>query len=346
MLKELIASDVEVRLPELSPQWRASEIGRDCETFLCHRQLGHTPLPVQGRIRHMLDDGNAHERDIVNRLEDQGMSVAASCITGQMHVTLNGFISGHPDGIVGIPPSVPRKWDYVDEHFDPTLTFYLLEITAPNHFSFQRIIRDHLKVALHQKYVQIQVYLATPEVRKMSSCCVVEVKNKNTSELYEEGVSFDRDTVDWAIERAKRVDGMVLKKQISSYRCDDWRRNTCIFRHLCFVESEISTPMSAGVLKGETLKEAEELRAAIESWRKGKGLEEAGKEGKELVDEARDYVRSIIEDYGAEGLTFDNVTAKMVAATRRSVDIESLKGFPEAFAACVSVQTSRYVRVV
>lgn len=337
MLKELIADDTFV--PAVFTGWRASEIGRDCETYLCHRKLQHEGVSASGRIRHMLDDGRAHERDIVERLEANGFLVKYA-LEDQIAVQYGG-VSGHPDGLLK-PPSRIQQLDFVDEHFRRDCGWYLLEITAPNSASFRRIVRDHLKVALHQKYVQLQIYLASERVKSVTNYCIVEVKCKNTSELYEEGISSDSETVAWALERAKRVDELVSRGKVSDFRCDDWRQHYCAFRNLCFVEDEVSVGDFHGILKGETLKEAEELVGLAELWKKGKILEV---DGKDMVEEVRERFLEVLEDYGAQGLVVAGVSAKMIESQRRTCDIEALKAFPDAFVRCVSTNKSRYVRV-
>jgi hypothetical protein len=260
-----------------------------------------------------------------------------------MAVSLDGYVSGHPDGILDVPMK-DFSLDSFDERFRKGQRYYLLEVTAPNHFSFQRIAHDGLKAALHQKYVQLQIYLATPEVSHYANCCIVEVKNKNTSELYEEGISYDQETVTIAIERAKRVDEMTSKGIVSTYRCDDWRMNTCRYRELCFPEELGLVPsMRTDILRGESLTEVEELRGAAEMWHKGKDM---STDGKDLVEEARDYFRSIVEEYGARGLTVGDVKAMMVESIRRSIPMDILKQkYPDVYEELLTTEPSRYIRV-
>jgi len=194
MLKEFIA--LEEKIPGVSSAWRASEVG-ECEAFLCHTRLGHEPLPMSGRVRHMLQDGVTHEHDIVSRLQSAGIKVLHSYVEGQteVHCSSDPLVSGHPDGVLDIPKGFSRDLDYWDENFKFDGRFYLLEVTAPNHFAFLRLKRSHLREILWRKFVQIQMYLNSEEIRSYGNCCVAEVKNKNTSELYEEGIAVTADVV-------------------------------------------------------------------------------------------------------------------------------------------------------
>jgi len=345
MLKELITE--EVLEPEQTGVFRASQAGM-CETFLCHQMLGHEALPIPGRIRHVLDDGRTHERDIVTRLLNKGIEVKHSCVDGQVEVccVARPYVNGHPDGIMRTPKKA-FDLDYADANFKPG-KFLLLEITAPNHFTYLRLVKQHLQEALYVKYVQVQLYLCSPEVKSYGTCAVVVVKNKNTSALYEEGVSFNQDVVLHEITKLRHVEALVARNQVSEFRCDDWRKDTCRYRQLCFVEEEEPTFVPTGehmILKGETLAEAQLLLETAGAWRRGKELKD---EGEELIQDSREQFRQVIEDYACKGLTVQDVRAMMVEeGITRSCDFDKLQHeFPDAYATVVSSKRrERYVRV-
>lgn len=344
MLKELIAEDI--REPAVSEEWRASEVG-ECETFLCHLRLGHPALPFTGRVRHMLDDGLMHEHDIVNRIRSKGFKVLHSYSEGQMLVHCYDkdglIIVGHPDGILDAEPH-RFDLDYADEHFQPGRRFYGLEVTAPNHFAFLRVERNHLREEMERKFAQIQMYLNSEELRTYCDCMVAVIKNKNTSALYEEGISLDTRVVDDIVEKLKRASDFVSRTQVSPFRCDDWRRYYCRYRELCFGEvvSEVSIS-GAEILEGESLSEAEQLLEGAQLWLKGKSLED---DAKELIEEARALFSDTIAEYGAKGLTVSQVKAMMVDSMRRVIDLDILKQrYPEVYEQMVVDKPSRYLRV-
>ena len=344
MLKELIAKDV--REPLVTEGWRASEVG-ECEAFLCHLRLGHPALPLTGRVRHMLDDGLMHEHDVVDRLRSKGFKVSHSYSEGQLLVHCydkDGLcVVGHPDGVLDVTPAIKlgTPWgfelDYADGAFDWRNRLHGLEITAPNHFAFLRLERNHLREELARKFVQIQMYLNSEELRDEGiNSMVVVVKNKNTSALYEEGIGFDEQVVVETIEKLKRVTDFVSRSQVSPFRCVDYRRHYCRYRELCFggVVSE-GIPISGEILVGESLSEAEQLLGAADLWLKGKGLEV---DGKELIEEARALFGSTIAEYGAKGLTVGHVKASIVEpfTPRLSTEYDILKQkYPEVYDAVV-----------
>jgi len=251
-------------------------------------------------------------------------------------------VDGHPDGLIEREPP-GFELDYADENFQFDKGTYLLEITAPNHFSFLRIEKDHMRSALWRKYVQIQMYLHSGPIRDRTDCCVVEVKSKNTSALYEEGVSYDRTVVDETVEKLQRVQDSVVTSRVSSYRCVDWRKQYCRYRHLCFGTETSEVEPSGQILKGESLSEAEELLQAAEIWLKGKDLV---LQGDELVEEARALFRETIEEYGSSGLTVAHAKALMVEANRRKIDTDALQlKYPDVYNDVMSFEKSRYVRV-
>ncbi len=345
MLKEKIA--LEERVPAVSTLWRASSVG-ECETFLCHQRLGHEPTSLTGRVRHLLDDGVTHEHDIVNRLRGAGIKVLHSYDEGQLEIqcSSNPLVTGHPDGVLDVPKGLSRDLDYADEDFKFDGRFYMLEVTAPSHFTFLRLQRSHMREILWRKFVQIQMYLNSVEMRSFSNYCIVEVKNKNTSDLYEEGVSLNNDVVSATLEKLKTVEHLVSHGQMTEFRCNDWRANYCRYKHLCFGEVELPSALeSQDILRGESLSEAEQLKEVADVWRKGKLLK---LEGEDLIADSRDQFSEIIRQYECRGLTIDDVKALMIdVGINRRVDYDLLKSkHPEVYDAVVneSVRQS-YVRV-
>jgi len=331
-------------VPEVSSIFRASSAG-ECETFLCHERLGHSPLPFTGRVRHMLQDGVVHEHDIIDRLRAAGISVLHSYVEGQaeVHCSHEPFVVGHPDGILDVPGGGEVMLDYADENFKPS-RFMLLEVTAPNHFEFLRLERNHLRETLWRKYVQIQLYLNSEEMRSYGNCAVAIIKNKNTSALYEEGITLDKSVISETLEKLKRVEDLTSRGVVSDYKCDDWRKNYCRYRHLCFGEEVGSVVVSGDILKGESLGEAEQLKEAAEIWRRGKLLE---LEGKDLIAESREQFQRVIEQYGCRGLTISDIRALVVAeGVNRRVDYDALRKYPDVYGEVVSESIREsYIRV-
>lgn len=347
MLKELIATDVIA--PSIINEWRASEVG-ECETFLCRRRLGEPAIPFTGRIRHLLDDGLMHEHDVVDRLCSKGIKVLHSYTEGQAQVVCyednDITVLGHPDGVLDVVPD-RFELDYVDDKFRWGRRYYLLEVTAPSHFTFLRLEKNHMRSELWRKYVQVQMYMNSEQFRSYGDSCIVEVKNKNTSALYEEGIGLDASVVAETVEKLKKVTEYALRGIVSSYRCEDWRRHYCRYRHLCFVEEGIPQPVvSGGILEGESLSEAEQLLEAAQLWLKGKNFEE---DGKELIDEARALFWDIITEYEAKGLLVGSAKALMVEPTtpRLGVDFDLLKQrYPDVYEAMVTEEIPHpYLRV-
>jgi len=345
MLKELIAEDETT--PEGSSIWRASEVG-ECETYLGHLRLGHKPLPLTGRVRHMLQDGVKHEHDIVDRLLGKGVTVMHSYIDKQLEVRCNDnpYVSGHPDGILSLLSRQIEAFplDYADENFKPA-KLLVLEITAPGHFPFLRLKKQHFREAWWRKYVQIQMYLHSESVQELikGRSCLVIVKNRNTSELYEEGVSLDDSVVTAIADKLKRIEDLAAVGKVSDFRCNDFRRGYCRYRHLCFGAEE-ERPVTTGILKGESLREAEVLKEAVNVWRAGKSLEA---DGKQMVQDAREQFAQLIAEYGCKGITMADVRALWIDKVSRRTDFDLLRSrYPDVYKEVVSEERSGYVRVV
>lgn len=345
MLKETIKD--EIINPVVSDVWRGSEAGELCEAYLCHMRLGHQPLKMPGRIRHLLDDGNMHEKDIVNRLINNGFDVVH---TGedQMYVhcvNQDGIIiNGHPDGMLRDVPDELHNLDWADEHFSWDNEYQLLEITAPNAFAFKKYFQEHLRGVNWRKFVQTHLYLGSEELRDNMRCAVVIVKDKMTSSLYEEGLTFDKSVIVQTVEKLKRVNELVAAGKVASMRCSDWHKNSCRFRHLCFGDDAIEeVPIGVGFLDADKLLESVELREALDSYVQGKEFESTGKE---MTEQARDYIGELIDQYFAEGIFIGKAKAKWTNSSWSGIDTETLKRlYPKVFEEVHIVKPTRFVSI-
>jgi hypothetical protein len=295
----------------------------------------------------MLQDGVTHEHDVVDRLFSKGIKVLHSYRDGQVEVKCseNPLIVGHPDGILDVPERFGEfALDYADEGFKPA-RFLLLEVTAPNHFTFLRLKRSHLRAEIPRKYAQIQMYLNSEGVRSFGNCCVCVVKNKNTSELYEEGISLDRAYVGDIVEKLKRVEDLASRGAVSEYRCEDWHRSYCRFKWLCFGEQEEVSLPGIDVLDAKSLGEYAMLKEVADAWKRGKLLK---LEGEDLIADSRAQFEETIRQYGCRGILVEDVRASMVeAGINRRVDYDSLRiKHPDVYDEVVSESVREsYVRV-
>jgi hypothetical protein len=235
--------------------------------------------------------------------------------------------------------------DYIEDGFEFGRHLYMLEVTARSSFSFQRLYKEHLQGVVPVKYIQIQMYLNSPEIRSMDVHeCVCVIKNKNTSELYEEGIILHPEIITATVEKLRQVNEAVARGEVLHQRCTDWHKYYCRYHKLCVpdVETEISND-NGSILDGSTLTEAEHLTELAVQWKEGSPML---REGKELVEDARLEFQDIIEQYGVKGIRIAGVKAVMIDSHSRSVDYDWLqKTYPEAYEACVNDEPKRYVRV-
>jgi hypothetical protein len=173
--------------------------------------------------------------------------------------------------------------------------------------------------------------------------CVLVAKDKNNTELYEEGISFQLRIIDDLIARLHRVNNLVKQGKLSDYRCDDARKRWCRYRKLCFDRVEDTPLVTQGILDGRTLKEVTQLLGISAMWHRGKDLEA---ESEELVEEARMELQQIVEDYGAEGVVIDDIRGKMIDSTSRSCDYKLLQQrAPDLYDEVVTTKPKRYIDV-
>lgn len=341
MLKELMDA-VPSRSFEVAPWWRASMAGA-CETQLYRIAVGQKGLTLPRRVRHLFDDGHMHEEDIINRLVDAGVHVWATCLDSQVLVTpmKDPLVRGHPDGFLRAPKDF--KLDYADPEFRFDRTAYMLEITSSNARQFYRLFREHAIGVLKQKYVQIQLYLNSDEVRKVSDCCVLVVKSKNDSELYEEGISFDPQVVEDTRQKLVRLGVCVQTSELPAFRCDDYRRKFCAYREFCYQDLEEVLLTASKILDGSKLAEASELRQSIMEWRRGKSMEDLGKA---LVTDTRDLFGELIDQYGVQAITVDDVKGQLITQHREKVDKVLLESkYPKIFDEVTYEDVYQYVMV-
>lgn len=344
MLKETI-KDESIE-PAVGDTWGASLAGEQCETYLCHMRMGHQPLPMAGRVRHLLDDGNMHEDDIVARLRVGGFDIL---YTGDNQLYLHCVrcdgivINGHPDGVLRNVPLDLRTLDWADEHFSWDGTYQLLEITAPNHFAFQRYYQEHLKGVNWRKFVQTHLYLGSEELRPKMRCCVVIVKDKMTSTLYEEGLSFDQTIIDQTVEKLKRVEANVAIGRVPTMRCSDWHKESCRFRHICFGEEQEEHVLNEGFLDAAQLAEAVQLQEALDAYTQGKEFESASKD---LTTSARDYIGEILDQHGAVGMHIGPAKAKWTTSKFSGIDGDTLKTkYPSIYEEVHYTHPTRFVSI-
>lgn len=297
------------------PYWRGSEVGA-CDTLLWHRRVGSEPLPLPRRIRYVFDDGRAHEADIVSRWETAGVAVLFSCLSGQMEVVSSEdpWIVGHPDGILDVPADFPRTLDRMDESFDLGLRYYMSEITAPNRATFMRLRSRGIREVLWQKFVQIQMYLASQEVQKYSKYCIFTAKNKDTSELYEEGICYDKRVVEDIREKLAILEDRVDQREMPGYRCGDARSAWCQFRHLCFAEDEDDLPYLGDMLSSSNLAESEQLVEALEAIFDGRSLKDSGEQ---LIQSAESYIGQVMQSYKVDKVRVGKSVLSFVTQNHR-----------------------------
>jgi len=240
-----------------------------------------------------MDDGHYQEAEILDQLKKAGFILK---YTGkdQMRVTVGGSISGRPDGLIKI-----------DTKFD------LLEIKAMSLERFTRLRQKGLSAFPGYK-CQVQLYMASEELRDIVEGCRFIAKHKDTCRLFDIYEEKDLNFSDSIIEEvSKIVNGVVPEKPEEPFKlCVG-----CSHRTSCWQAT--LTDMSG--IKSVSLPEA------AAKWKEGKFHRDYGKE---LISTARE---TLIEELGDKDLLLcEDLRVRRITSKSFTIDIGK---FVEVFGA-------------
>lgn len=193
MLVERIYQHYEERNDEASRyHLGASQLGNECEraTWLSYRWFAKEKF--EGRMLRLFETGQLAEARFISDLEAIGVKVKALHVDTQLQyrvTALGGHFGGSMDGIAtGIDPDDPEKE-------------YVLEFKTHNERSFAELKKHGVDKAKRQHFVQMQIYMGLSEIHQALYLAV----NKNTDELYEEIVLFNKEMFDLLMQKARRI---------------------------------------------------------------------------------------------------------------------------------------------
>lgn len=169
----------------------ASVIGDECARKIWYGFHWTTIPSFGGRILRLFNRGHLEEGRFIAALLAIGCQVYQQDANGkQFRISgVGGHFGGSGDGIaVGIPD------------VDPTLPV-LLEFKTHNDKSFIKLVKEGVRSAKFEHYVQMQIYL-----RKMNlTVALYMAVNKNNDEIYAEIITLDTATADQFIDRAEQI---------------------------------------------------------------------------------------------------------------------------------------------
>jgi len=168
----------------------ASVIGHACERYLwlmfrwAHREA------FDGRMLRLFEYGKRFEERITDELRDIGVEVHCSDEFGQQYrvQAVQGHFGGSLDGAALELPEAPKSW-------------HVLEFKTANAKSFAQLQAKGVQEAKPMHWAQMQIYMGLTGMDR----ALYVAENKDTSELYQERVSFDTVEFSKLLARAERV---------------------------------------------------------------------------------------------------------------------------------------------
>lgn len=169
----------------------ASVIGGECGRAIWYGFRWATVPKFKGRILRLFNRGHLEEGRFIAALLTIGVQIYQQDENGkQFHISdVGGHFGGSGDGVaVGIPDLPPG-------------TPCLLEFKTHNDKSFQKLVKEGVRSAKFEHYVQMNIYM-----RKMGlPVALYGAVNKNDDDFYFEIVTLDTATADQFSDRARQI---------------------------------------------------------------------------------------------------------------------------------------------
>lgn len=169
----------------------ASVIGGECGRAIWYGFRWATVPKFNGRILRLFNRGHLEEGRFIAALLTIGVQIYQQDEKGkQFRISdVGGHFGGSGDGVaVGIPDLPPG-------------TPCLLEFKTHNDKSFQKLVKEGVRSAKFEHYVQMNIYM-----RKMGlPVALYGAVNKNDDDFYFEIVTLDTATADQFSDRARQI---------------------------------------------------------------------------------------------------------------------------------------------
>lgn len=169
----------------------ASIIGRPCSREIWYRYRWAIRPELDGQILRLFERGKREEAWLLDELEALGLQVErVNPLTGQQWTVSfhGGRFGGSADakvlGVLEAPSS---------EH--------VFEAKTANGKRFREVQRHGVKVGEPEHYLQVQVYMKGLKIKRALYLCVC----KDTDEIYQERIAYDRKAADMAVARAHLI---------------------------------------------------------------------------------------------------------------------------------------------
>jgi hypothetical protein len=202
----------------------ASVIGRECARQIWYGWRWSRKPKFSARMLRLFNRGHLEEARFLAMLLSIGCQVYQQDANGnQFRISaVGGHFGGSGDGVVvGLPDLSPG-------------TPCLLEFKTHGEKSFIKLVKDGVRVAKFEHYVQMQVYM-----RKMDlTVALYGAVNKNTDEIHMELIYLDTHVADQMLDRGHQIIMMqVVPDRIPNASPGLFTCRFCDEKDICFTNS-------------------------------------------------------------------------------------------------------------
>lgn len=166
-----------------------SQLGHPCDRWLWLSFRWACREEFSGRMLRLFDRGQREEEVITKHLVNIGCSIQTRDENGQIRVSFGSHVSGSVDGIISFGVRGAEK------------TPHVAEFKTHNKKSFEKVVKEGVKKAKPQHYIQMQVYMKGLKLKRALYVAVC----KDNDEYYTERVEYDAEIAKSAIERGQRI---------------------------------------------------------------------------------------------------------------------------------------------
>lgn len=197
----------------------ASIIGDPCSRKLWYSHHWCTKSSFDGRIVRLFETGDVYETRLIDLLKRLGVNIfdrdpntgdqfKVSAIAGHFGGSLDAVASGFIEG--------PATW-------------HVCEFKTHADKYFNQLKKDGVAKAFPKHYAQMQIYMGLTDYKRAFYLAV----NKNTDELYQERVKFDKKEFDGLMKKAERIIKSDTPLTKLSEKPDWWECKFCQHNEIC-----------------------------------------------------------------------------------------------------------------
>jgi hypothetical protein len=192
------------------PHMGCSIIGHPCDRYIWLNWRWAKAPAFPGRILRLFDTGKREEDRLAQDLRDCGVELFTTDGDSGKQIAVsahNGHLAGSVDGVGRGFIEAPKSWA-------------VLECKTHSAKSYAKLVKEGVKAAKFQHYVQMQMYMGLLDIDR----AMYLAQNKDTDDIHSEWIHFDKDCFEQHLARAKTLIDMTsppsrLSEDPSWYEC-------------------------------------------------------------------------------------------------------------------------------